>query len=197
MNDIDTIKMNATERCQHYGRFMSTLNRPQAEGLYWTFFSMVVLLLFGCSWNYGRMMEKIEHMSTANPQRQRLLRRGFWLAIVGGLIACTVGIMAAFTLLTLQFCDGEPLSSLYWSTWTVLVVGGIVAIFGISLHIRHLIKSRRPPPWALALGTPVLVVAGLGHYFQGKLSRKARRIVERGREVRRKLSNGDIDLNET
>lgn len=190
-----TVKMNSVEKCQHYGRFLSQLDRPAAEGLYWILFSLVIILLFACSWNYGRMMEKIEGLGTENRRRQRLLHKSFWAAIIGGLIACGCGFLAAFTLLTLQFCDEEPLASLYWSTWTVLVVGGIVAIFGISLHIRHLIKSRRPPPWALALGTPVLVVAGLGHYFQGKISSKARRLVSRSREAKRtKKVDGDTDL---
>lgn len=145
------------------------------------------------------MMEKIEGMSTDNLKRQRLLQKGFWAAIIGGLIACIFGVLAAFTLLTLQFCDNEPLASLYWSTWTVLVVGGIVAIFGIGLHIRHLIKSSRLPPWALALGTPVLVVAGLGHYFQGKLTRKARSMVERTRDKRGRKGVHDVetDVSET
>lgn len=140
-------------------------------------------------------MEKIEHLKTENERRQRLLRRGFTISFAGGLIGCVFGVLAAFTLLTLQFCDEEPLASLYWSTWTVLVVGGIVAIFGISLHIRHLINSSKLPPWALALGTPVLVVAGLGHYFQGKLSRKAQRIVEKGREIRSRHRNDSSDGN--
>lgn len=189
------VKMASVERCKHYGRFMSGLKRPQAEGLYWGFFSMVIVLLFACSWNYGRTMERIEGLNTDDERRQRLLRRGFWTSLAGGLVACSFGVLAAFTLLTLQFCDGEPLASLYWSTWTVLVVGGIVAIFGISLHIRNLIKSRRLPPWALALGTPVLVVAGLGHYFQGKLSRKARRIAERVKN--KNDGTAGVDISET
>lgn len=184
-------------RCQHYGRFMSRLDRHVAEPLYWGFFSLVILALFACSWNYGRMLEKIEGLPTENERRQRLLHRGFYMSLCGGFIACFFGVMAAFLLLTLQFCDLEPLASLYWSTWTVLVVGGIVAIFGISLHIRNLIKSRKLPPWALALGTPVLVVAGLGHYFQGKLSRKARRIAEKRRQKKEDGSNTDMDTSET
>ncbi|CAN8098815.1 unnamed protein product [Discula destructiva] len=103
------------------------------------------------------------------------------MALTTGLFSLLLAILECFVLLALQFCDQEPLASLYWSTWTVLQVGAVVAIFGIALHTRHMVKGRRHPPWALALGTPVLVVAGLGHYFQGKIRRGTRKIAASSR----------------
>lgn len=162
--------------CEQYAVFMSKLPRPAAEALYWTFFVIVLCLLFSTSWRYGRVMERIEHMPVEDPARHNLVYRCFYFALFWGVASLVIAVLEAFVLLALQFCDQEPLTSLYWSTWTVLQVGAVVAIFGISLHVRHMIKGRRHPPWALALGTPVLVVAGLGHYFQGKIKRKAQKI---------------------
>lgn len=164
---------------------MHELSRPSAEALYWCLFLFVLGLLFTTSWKYGRVMESIEHMRVGDWQRQSLIYRCFYTAMISGLVSLVAAVIEAFALLTLQFCDEEPLSSLYWSTWTVLQVGGVVAIFGISLHVRHMIKGTRHPPWALALGTPVLVVAGLGHYFQGKLKRKTRSITRSRSRSRR------------
>ncbi|KAJ0121513.1 hypothetical protein N8I77_004454 [Diaporthe amygdali] len=174
------------ENCQYYGRFMHTLKRTEAEGLYWAFFFLVLAALFTASWKYGRVMESIEHLNVESRERQRRLRWIFWYCFITGVVGMTIVVLEAFVINTLQFCDGEPLISLYWSLWTMIQVGGIIAVWGICLHVRHMVTGKKHPPWALALGTPVLVVAGLGHYFQGKLKRsKAARSI-RGRSRSRK-----------
>lgn len=183
-------------QCDYYADFMRNLNRPTAEGLYWTFFTSVLFLLFSTSWKYGRAMENTEGMGSSDRERERLLRKCFWYCLICAFIAMACAILEVFCILTLQFCDREPLISLYWSTWTVLQVGGVVAIFGISLHIRHMIKGRKHPPWALALGTPVLVVAGLGHYLQGKVKSKTRDIRSISRESRRRSQASGLPLSE-
>lgn len=171
------------ENCVYYARFMSRLPRPQAEGVYWFMFSFLLIVLFTASWKFGRTTERIEDIGARDRERVRLLRHCFWFCVGCGAVALVVVVLETFVIMALQFCDGEPLVSLYWATWTMLQVGGLIAIWGICLHIRHMTTGKRHPPWALALGTPVLVVAGLGHYFQGKLrrSRAARSIKERSR----------------
>ncbi|KAJ4394376.1 hypothetical protein N0V93_003593 [Gnomoniopsis smithogilvyi] len=167
--------------CEHYGNFMHEVQRPQAEATFWIFFVAVLFLLFAASWRFGRVVERTEGLRVDNPTRQALVYRCFYYTLVAGFVALIIAVLEVFVLLTLQFCDGEPLSSLYWSVWTVLQVGAVVAIFGITLHVRHMIRGRKNPPWALALGTPVLVVAGLGHYFQGKIRRGTKRVVSHSR----------------
>ena len=54
-------------------------------------------------------------------------------------------VMEVFALLALQFCDGEDLMSLYWSTWTMIQVGSIVAIFGIVLSVFNNIRGNKNP----------------------------------------------------
>jgi hypothetical protein len=67
-----------------------------------------------------------------------------------------------FALFNIQFCDGEDLMSLYWGFYTLIGVGSLIAIFGISLNQWYALKEQTLPPWSVALGTPVLVIAALG-----------------------------------
>ena len=53
--------------------------------------------------------------------------------------------MEAYALLALQFCDGEDLMSLYWSTWTMIQVGSLIAMVGIILAMLHSLKNSRHP----------------------------------------------------
>ncbi|GKT42280.1 uncharacterized protein ColSpa_02461 [Colletotrichum spaethianum] len=83
--------------------------------------------------------------------------------------------MEVFTLMALQFCDGEDLMSLYWSTFTMIQVGSLIAVCGVILALVHQLRQRKHPPWALALGTPVLVIAGLFHYFHTCMVRRVKK----------------------
>lgn len=84
--------------------------------------------------------------------------------------------MEGFSLLALQFCDGENLISLYWSTWTMIQVGSLIAMMGIILAMAHSLRNRRHPPWALALGTPVLVIAGLLHLIHDCTKKRVKKM---------------------
>jgi hypothetical protein len=54
-------------------------------------------------------------------------------------------VLEVFVLMALQFCDGEDLMSIYWATWTMLQVGSLIAVFGILLHISHMMRGRKNP----------------------------------------------------
>lgn len=86
--------------------------------------------------------------------------------------------MEAYALLALQFCDGEDLMSLYWSTWMMIQVGSLIAMVGIILAMCHSLKESKHPPWALALGTPVLVIAGFLHLFHNCTKKRVKKIKE-------------------
>lgn len=47
--------------------------------------------------------------------------------------------------MALQFCDGEDLISLYWSTWTMIQVGSLIAMAGIILALANTLRNRRHP----------------------------------------------------
>jgi hypothetical protein len=54
---------------------------------------------------------------------------------------------------------------LYWGFWSLVQIGSFIAILGIVLNQAYGLQNRVEPPWATALGTPVLVIAALGHFF--------------------------------
>lgn len=54
-------------------------------------------------------------------------------------------VMEVYALLALQFCDGEDLMSLYWSTWTMMQVGSLIAIFGILLSVTNSLRGNQNP----------------------------------------------------
>lgn len=54
-------------------------------------------------------------------------------------------VMEVFALLALQFCDGEDLMPLYWSTWTMMQVGSVIAIFGILLAVFNSMRGNENP----------------------------------------------------
>ncbi|XDG09226.1 hypothetical protein ABKA04_008841 [Annulohypoxylon sp. FPYF3050] len=172
-------------RCAHYARFAAHLGKPQFDGIYWTFFCSVVLTLFVSSWIYQSTMRYREKPESCPVMFRRKLKISLAWCSALFILAAALLVFEVFALLALQFCDGEDLMSLYWSTWTMLQLGSEIAILGINLSLWHQLFNVRQPLWALALGTPVLVVAGLGHlihvafrkvYKKAKESRRASRI---------------------
>lgn len=61
------------------------------------------------------------------------------------MVSTVIVVMEAYSLLALQFCDGEDLISLYWSTWTMIQVGSLIAMVGIILAMFHSLKERQHP----------------------------------------------------
>ncbi|KAI8623009.1 hypothetical protein F5Y19DRAFT_468854 [Xylariaceae sp. FL1651] len=152
-----------SERCMHYAKFASELDRIHFDALYWTFFFVVIGSLFLSSWIYQWTMRYRDSQSfTVEKFRKKLIvSLVYTLGIF--LVTAVLLVIEVYALLALQFCDGEDLMSLYWATWTMLQLGSEIAILGVSLALWHHLWNVEHPPWALALGTPVLVVAGFGH----------------------------------
>jgi hypothetical protein len=94
--------------------------------------------------------------------------------------------MEIFALMALQFCDGEDLMSLYWSTFTMIQIGSLIAVSGIILALLHTLRDHKHPPWALALGTPVLVVAGLFSFIGDCVVRRAKKLTNNTGDVKEK-----------
>lgn len=69
------------------------------------------------------------------------------MAICAGYAAVSVVavVMEVYALMALQFCDGEDLMPLYWSTWTMMQVGSLIAIFGIMLAMFNSLRGRKNP----------------------------------------------------
>lgn len=79
------------------------------------------------------------------------------------MLAIVASVMEALACLTLQFCDGEDLVQFYWSFWALLQIGSVIALIGLAVYHIYSLNDKDHPPWMVALGTPVLVIAGLGH----------------------------------
>ncbi|KAK4648630.1 uncharacterized protein QC761_111910 [Podospora bellae-mahoneyi] len=168
-------------KCLYYAAFASHLHRQAFDFIYWFLFILVVSMLFLSSWKYSGDMEKVSDLEPGCPEYKKKMKRCFYVCALYSSISVVAVVMEVYALLALQFCDGEDLMSLYWSTWTMLQVGSLIAIFGILLAVYNSVRARKNPPWALALGTPVLVVAGIGHALHSSVRRRAERMRSRSR----------------
>lgn len=61
------------------------------------------------------------------------------------IISTVIVVLEAYTLLALQFCDGEDLMSLYWSTWTMIQIGSLIAMVGVILAMFHTLRNKQHP----------------------------------------------------
>ncbi|KAK0633478.1 hypothetical protein B0T14DRAFT_491646 [Immersiella caudata] len=177
-------------QCRHYAAFASHLPRLQFDIIYWALFVAVILMLFSASYRYSRDHEASKDVEPGSREyRRRMTTCMIWCVFLFGCAVVSV-VMEVYALLALQFCDGEDLMSLYWSTWTMLQLGSLVAIAGIILSVYNGIRGNKNPPWALALGTPVLVVAGIGHALHSSMRKRVDRVRSRSatRSRRRTMS---------
>ncbi|KAL6849058.1 hypothetical protein ACO1O0_008588 [Amphichorda felina] len=151
--------------CKKYAQFASHMVRWEFKIIYWTLFITNLFVLFLASWTFTKGQEAIERFGDNPKKRAKRLRLFIFLCLGCVMVSTVIVVMEVYALLALQFCDGEDLMSLYWSTWTMIQVGSLIAMVGIILAMLHSLKNSKHPPWALALGTPVLVIAGFLHLF--------------------------------
>ena len=86
--------------------------------------------------------EKLGHNSKARTKR---IRQSVWMCLGCVSVSTVIVVMEAYSILALQFCDGEDLISLYWSTWTMIQVGSLIAMIGIILALAHTLRGRQHP----------------------------------------------------
>jgi ABC-type maltose transport system permease subunit len=158
------------ELCQKYAQFASHMVRWQFKIIYWTLFMSNLVVLFLASWTFTRYIcpprghrticrtlantrsflhsrgqKAIEQFSDEKRKRSKSLRLYIFLCLGCVAVSTTIVIMEAYSLLALQFCDGEDLMSLYWSTWTMIQVGSLIAMVGIILALAHALNDRKHP----------------------------------------------------
>ncbi|KAK0753940.1 hypothetical protein B0T18DRAFT_424408 [Schizothecium vesticola] len=176
------------DQCRHYAGFAAHLDRHHFDAAYWVLFMLVVLMLFTASYKYSSYHDKAKDLEPGTRAYRSRMNRCLYQCLAYFLISLAAVVIEIFILMALQFCDGEDLMSLYWSTWTVLQLGSLVAIAGVLLSVYNNMHGNKNPPWALALGTPVLVVAGIGHAvhtsIHKQISRTRSRSRSRGRRPR-------------
>ncbi|GJN74942.1 hypothetical protein VFPFJ_10755 [Purpureocillium lilacinum] len=151
--------------CKHYAEFASHMVMWQFQVIYWVLFVLNLAVLFFSSWIYTKGQRALENYGPQTKQRAKTIRTYIFICFSCACISVVLVVMEAFALLAVQFCDGEPLMPLFWSTWAMVQVGSLIAIVGTILALLHSFRDSKHPPWALALGTPVLVIAGFLHLF--------------------------------
>ncbi|KAK4457608.1 hypothetical protein QBC42DRAFT_317414 [Cladorrhinum samala] len=184
-------------QCAHYAAFASHLGRREFDFIYWFLFILVIAMLFLSSWKYSGDLDKVQDIEPGSREYRNRMKKCFYICGLYASISVVAVVMEVYALMALQFCDGEDLMPLYWSTWTMMQVGSLIAVFGILLSVSNSLRGRKNPPWALALGTPVLVVAGIGHAFHHAVRKRAVRIrsrsASRARPVSTSSSNGELN----
>ncbi|KAK3330151.1 hypothetical protein B0H66DRAFT_47483 [Apodospora peruviana] len=172
---------NDEARCQHYAAFASHLGRREFDFIYWFLFIGVIVMLFLSSWKYSGDYDKVKDCAPGSHEYRHKMKKCMLICSIYAAISVVAVVMEVYALMALQFCDGEDLMSLYWSTWAMMQVGSLIAIFGILLSVFNGLRGNKNPPWALALGTPVLVVAGIGHAFHGAMRKRVQKVRSRSR----------------
>jgi ABC-type maltose transport system permease subunit len=170
MTSLFTRAETDPELCERYAQFASHMVRWQFKIIYWTMFFSNLFVLFLASWTYTRYVGiitpppypyhypclaltlfpfrgqiSLERYSPGSAKRTKRLRQSIFLCLACVLVSTTIVIMEAYAILALQFCDGEDLISLYWSTWTMVQVGSLIAMVGIILALLHSLRNRRHP----------------------------------------------------
>lgn len=90
-------------------------------------------------------MEQVAGLQPRTAEYNSKLRRCMIWCSGFTAISVVAVVLEVFVLMALQFCDGEDLMSIYWSTWTMLQVGSLIAVFGILLHVFHMLRGRKHP----------------------------------------------------
>ena len=71
----------------------------------------------------------------------------------------------------LNYCQQHRVINFYWAMWGLTQVGSLIAILGVTIHQWASLKEHRTPPWNIALGTPILVIAA-GAYMVVRWAQK-------------------------
>lgn len=131
--------------CLKYAQFASHLDLWQFKVIYWTLFISNLLFLFFGSFAYIKAQEALSAYADHPSKLRKRLRLCIVVCSLCVAASTVIVIMEAYALLALQFCDGEDLMSLYWSTWTMIQVGSLIAIMGVILAMIHTLRNKRHP----------------------------------------------------
>lgn len=89
------------------------------------------------------MYREKSHFTEENFRKK--LKAGLLWCTLLFLMSAAMLVVEVFLLMSLEFCDGEDLMSLYWSTWVMLQLGSEIAILGIVLALWHQVYNVRLP----------------------------------------------------
>lgn len=90
-------------------------------------------------------IDAVSKFEPGSPEHKRKMVHCMLVCAIYAVVSVVAVVMEVFALMALQFCDGEDLMALYWSTWTVMQIGSLIAIFGVLLAVFHTIRGRKHP----------------------------------------------------
>ncbi|PHH76768.1 hypothetical protein CDD82_3861 [Ophiocordyceps australis] len=161
--------------CVQYAQFAARMEGSQYRAVYWSLFAINLVLLFVASCVFIKAQSAAEKLAAEPDERTRALHKYMLFGLTCVAFSTGIVVVETFMLLGLQFCEGENLMTLYWTSWTIMQIGTVVATIGIIIALVHSLRRSKPPPWGLALGTPILIAAGLMNLLQDLLRRKSKR----------------------
>ena len=88
---------------------------------------------------------RIQGLEPGSREYKNRMKRCMLICGIYAGTAVVAVVMEVYALLALQFCDGEDLMPLYWSTWTMLQVGSVIAIAGILLAVMNTLRGNKNP----------------------------------------------------
>ncbi|KAL2269988.1 hypothetical protein VTJ83DRAFT_2172 [Remersonia thermophila] len=170
------------DRCRFYAGVFAHLDRKSFDLMYWLLFVAVLAFLMLTSWQWASDNDAIQELGEPPGSHAHKSRMRRTLITCGTYTAMTIAsvVLEAHALLGLQFCHGEDLMALLWASWTMFQIGSTAALLGILLAAFYQWRGMKAPPWALALGTPILVAAGFGHVVTASMTSPARRFIQSG-----------------
>lgn len=94
-----------------------------------------------------RVLDKVRTLGLDPDSRQykNMMKRCMVVCSIYAIVSVVAVVMEVYALMALQFCDGEDLMPLYWSTWTMMQVGSLIAIVGIMLAIFNSLRGSKNP----------------------------------------------------
>lgn len=182
------------QKCKHYAKFLSGSTRREADTIFWGLFVFVFILLGFSSVTYARAIKKVELPEAEvegledgarfRAYQRRIRLRCLWIGMGCSVLSVISVATEAFAGMSIAFCDGEDLMFFYWGFWSLTQIGSVIAMFGVAVNEYGLLVDIERPPWGVALGTPVLVIAAIQHlvheitkslFYQAKEEVKVRR----------------------
>ncbi|CZR61165.1 uncharacterized protein PAC_11061 [Phialocephala subalpina] len=167
------------QKCQRYARFLSGISHREANGIFWGCFVLVLFLLvvvgilYASSAKRHKSFQLAEHVSEWHPiestegdiekvrsKHNKAESRLLWGSLACAIVMIPIVILIAFAGLAINFCHHEDLIFFFWGPFFLLSVGTLIATWGLFLSQ----SIENEPAWNVALGTPVLVFAAIGHW---------------------------------
>jgi hypothetical protein len=156
-------------KCETYAGPLHKLSHHKAVGVFWGLFASIIVALLIATYYYAKAQKEADLTKEARQNTDKVSARKHRSiqkqCLIVTLFCFVTGFLfllfGAFAALNVQWCQGEDLIQFYWGFWILIGIGSEFAMLGIVVHQISALCGHESPPWNVALGTPVLVFAGV------------------------------------